>query len=224
MTGYGKVYRYEFLSTRCFSPNHETRIAFLKSLEDNHFSESSNYLEDYFLYLKSCSCHDIPAIREDLLQLALAVKAHLKNSPFKLLGEFISSAATLDDILLYLQYLLECCLQESDQLDHFGRTVFEAESYVLKHLDSPLSIRQIADYVYVSPTYLCFLYKKQTGKTLNQFILDSRMKKAKRLLLDTNMKIGDIAASLGYANQNYFTKTFSSYYGATPTNFRNRGY
>ena len=224
LTEYGKVYRYEFLSTRCFSPNHETRIAFLKSLEDNHFSESSNYLEDYFLYLKSCSCHDIPAIREDLLQLALVVKAHLKNSPFKLLGEFISSAATLDDILLYLQYLLECCLQESDQLDHFGRTVFEAESYVLKHLDSPLSIRQIADYVYVSPTYLCFLYKKQTGKTLNQFILDSRMKKAKRLLLDTNMKIGDIAASLGYANQNYFTKTFSSYYGATPTNFRNRGY
>ena len=108
-----------------------------------------------------------------MLQLALAVKAHLKNSPFKLLGEFISSAATLNDILLYLQYLLECCLQESDQLDHFGRTVFEAESYVLKHLDSPLSIRQIADYVYVSPTYLCFLYKKQTGKTLNQFILDS---------------------------------------------------
>ena len=87
-----------------------------------------------------------------------------------------------------------------------------------------LSVRQIADHVFVSPTYLCFLYKKQTSKTLKQFILDIRMQKAKAMLLDTNMRIGDIAASLGYMNQNYFTKIFASYYGTTPSIFRNNAY
>lgn len=50
------------------------------------------------------------------------------------------------------------------------------------------------------------------------------MQKAKSMLLDTNMKIGDIASSLGYMNQNYFTRIFTSYYGATPSVFRNNKY
>ena len=50
------------------------------------------------------------------------------------------------------------------------------------------------------------------------------VQKAKAMLLDTNMKIGDIAASLGYMNQNYFTRIFTSYYGCTPSVFRNNEY
>ena len=115
-------------------------------------------------------------------------------------------------------------LSEVENKNNYSKIVYEAEKYIINNLSDTLSVRQIADHVFVSATYLCFLYKKQTGKTLKQFILDIRMQKAKAMLLDTNMKIGDIAASLGYMNQNYFTRIFTSYYGCTPSVFRNNEY
>ena len=124
----------------------------------------------------------------------------------------------------YMQHLLTLYLSEIENKNNYSKIVYEAEKYIIDHLSDNLSVKEIADLVFVSVTYLCFLYKKQTGKTLKQFILDIRMQKAKSLLLDTNMRIGDIAASLGYMNQNYFTRIFVSYYGTTPSTFRNNKY
>lgn len=222
LSGYGKIYPFQKESfLHPFSPEHEAKNAVFSCLDRRKFSEASVFLEHYFLYLGSCFPSDIPAIREDTLQLSLSLQSRMKHPPFRFVGEFISRAATLEDIFLYLQYLLKQYMAESDQLDNQGRIIFEAESYILKHLDETLTVGQIAEHVFVSASYLCFLYKKRTGNTINKFILDARMKKAKSLLLDTGMKIGDIASSLGYANQNYFTKTFVSYYGTTPSSFRN---
>lgn len=208
-------------STRPFSSDHEARKNYFASLEKQDIPNASSSIDEYITYMSSCApCH-IPSIREDLLQIALHLNGKLKNPPFRLTSDFINSAAALEDIRLYIQFLLKQYLSELDSMDSRGKIIFETEQYILDHLGDSLTVRQIADSVFVSHTYLCFLYKKKTGKTLNQFILDARMKKAKSLLLDTNLKIGDIAASLGYSNQNYFTKIFVSYYGATPSTFRN---
>lgn len=208
-------------SLRTFSSDHESRRNFFVSLENQNIPNASSSFDEYITYLGSCSPQYIPSIREDLLQIVLSLNKKLKKPPFPLVGEFISSAAALEDIRQYGQFLLKQYLSELDSMDERGKIIFETEQYILDHLGDPLTVRQIADHVFISHTYLCFLYKKKTGKTLNQFILDARMKKARSLLLDTSMKIGDIAASLSYANQNYFTKIFVSYYGTTPSNFRN---
>ena len=209
-------------SKRCFSTSHESREQFLQSLDRRELSDAANALNDYFTYLRNCAPEYIPAILEDLLSIALLLKEKLKSSPFHLISEFIHQANSLEDIRLYMQYLLNQYLLETDAIDHYSRIVYETEQYILQHLGDSLSVRQIADRVFISHTYLCFLYKKKTGKTIRQFILDARMQKAKRLLLDTNQKIGDIAASLGYANQNYFAKAFTAYYGNTPSSFRKK--
>lgn len=207
-------------SSRIFQADHEARKQFTDSLETHNLSDASNALNDYFTYISNCSPEYISAIQEDLLQIALLINRKLKSPPFRLISEFIHLAVSLEDIRQYIHYLLNQYLLELDTLDNYGRIIFDTEQYILQHLGDSLSVRQIADHVFISHTYLCFLYKKKTGKTIKQFILDARMQKAKRLLLDTNQKIGDIASSLGYPNQNYFTKTFASYYGKTPSSFR----
>lgn len=207
-------------SSRHFSTEHEARTRFSTSFENRNLSEASNALNDYFTYISNCSPEYISSIQEDLLQIALLINGHLQSSPFKLISEFIHLAATVKDIQQYIQHLISRYVSELDSLDNYGKIIYDTEQFILQNLEAPLSVKQIADSVFVSHTYLCFLYKKKTGRTLKQFILDARMQKAKRLLLDTNLKIGDIASSLGYPNQNYFTKTFSSYYGKTPSTFR----
>ncbi len=218
LLGFGQVFT--SCSSRMFSTEHEARARFANSFENRNLSEASNALNDYFTYINNCSPEYISSIQEDLLQIALLINGNLQSSPFKLISEFIHLAATTKDIQQYIQHLMNRYLSELDSLDNYGKIIYNTEQFILQNLESPLSVKQIADSVFVSHTYLCFLYKKKTGKTLKQFILDARMQKAKRLLLDTNLKIGDIASSLGYPNQNYFTKTFSSYYGKTPSNFR----
>lgn len=218
LAGFGQILTGH--SDRSFAPGHESREQFCSCLEKRDISGASNALNDYFIYLSNCAPEYISAILEDLLQIAMLVNNRLQTSPFRLISEFIHQAISLEDIRLYIQHMLSQYLQELDSVDDYGKIIFETEQYILQHLGDALSVRQIADRVFVSHTYLCFVYKKKTGKTIKQFILDARMQKAKRLLLDTNRKVGDIAASLGYANQNYFAKAFTAYYGTTPSSFR----
>ena len=228
LSAFFKGYKHVFFTStgqnNLFSTEHNARKNYLDCLEKMNISQASSYLDDYFIFLSNCDVQYISDIRDDLLNLTLQLNKKLKNPPSQLISEFVNEAATLEDLRHYIQHLLTLYLAETENKNNYSKIVYEAEKYIINHLSEDLSVRQIADHVFVSPTYLCFLYKKQTSKTLKQFILDIRMQKAKAMLLDTNMRIGDIAASLGYMNQNYFTKIFASYYGTTPSIFRNNAY
>ena len=222
--GYKRIFITEAGQKNIFSLEHNARKCYCDCLEKLNIMQASSYLDDYFVYLSNCDVQNISDIRDDLLQLTLDLNKKLANPPSQLISEFVNEAATLEDLHHYIQQLLTLYLSEIENKNNYSKIVYEAEKYITNHLSDTLTVKEIADHVFVSPTYLCFLYKKQTGKTLKQFILDIRMQKAKALLLDTNMKIGDIAASLGYMNQNYFTRIFTSYYGTTPSIFRNKNY
>ena len=222
--GYKHIFSAGDGQNNSFSTEHSARSCYLDCLDKLNLSQASSYLDDYFIFLGNCDVQYISDIRDDLLYLTLHLNKKLKNPPSQLVSEFVSAAATLEDLRHYMQHLLTLYLEEMENKNNYSKIVYEAEKYIIDHLSETLSVRQIADHVFVSGTYLCFLYKKQTGKTLKQFILEIRMQKAKAMLLDTNMKIGDIAASLGYMNQNYFTRIFASYYGTTPSIFRNHKY
>jgi len=83
-----------------------------------------------------------------------------------------------------------------------------------------LSIKDISEHVFLSTSYVCTLFKNETGKTLNQYITDFRIEKAKELLLDPRNRIGDISKDVGYSDGNYFGKTFKKQVGMTPSEYR----
>ena len=118
--------------------------------------------------------------------------------------------------------LLKQILSQINNLDNKGRIIFDTEKYILENYDNDLSIQKIADHVFITPTYLCHLYKTKTGRTINQFILEVKMNKSRKLITETNMKIKEISEKMGYSNQNYFTRTFTKYFGVTPSTFRNK--
>ena len=72
----------------------------------------------------------------------------------------------------------------------------------------------------LSPTYVSYLFKKETGQTLVKYITDKKMDRAKKMLGDRNLKIMQVAKSCGYENQSYFNKLFKNYFGVTPKQYR----
>jgi two-component system response regulator YesN len=81
-------------------------------------------------------------------------------------------------------------------------------------------LEELADYVHLTPAYLSYLFKKETGQTLVSFMTDVKMKHAKLLLKEQSLKIIQIGRMLGYENQSYFNRLFKNYYGMTPRQYR----
>jgi two-component system response regulator YesN len=122
---------------------------------------------------------------------------------------------------LVLQKLLEmeALLQES-RAGRAKRIVREAESMIQAKFGQALTIQQIAGDIYVSPSYLQTLFKKETGQTINDYLTHVRMEKAKQLLKEPGVKIYEVAAQVGYLDTNYFSRTFKKIVGVGPQEFR----
>lgn len=96
------------------------------------------------------------------------------------------------------------------------------KQYIYKNYASSLTLDEIADHFYISPNYLCSIFKKETGGNLIKFINDYRLKRAYELLTTTQMKVHSIAEAVGFRNTSYFCQLFRNSYGDTPENFRRR--
>ena len=86
--------------------------------------------------------------------------------------------------------------------------------------DEELSISQLANQLYLSSNYLSGIFKKETGKTINQFITQVRIYHAKQFLKDSSLSLSAIALRTGYHDANYFSKAFKRETGITPKAFR----
>lgn len=98
--------------------------------------------------------------------------------------------------------------------------VAQAKSYIKQHLEEEISVTQLAQHFYVTPSYFSKLFKKNTGEGCNNYIVRKRMEKAQSLLANTNMKTGKIADLCGYKDVNYFSLAFKKFSGQSPLDYR----
>lgn len=106
-----------------------------------------------------------------------------------------------------------------DDLD-ITNTVNEILHYIHHHYNQELTIDKIASSICLTTVYICQLFKKQTGMTINDYINRYRIEKSKNLLLNTKNKIYEIASLVGYKDAQYYARVFKKYTGTTPFDFR----
>lgn len=109
----------------------------------------------------------------------------------------------------------------SEQEEGFRREISTVKSYIHYHYgEKNIGPETLAAQVYLSPGYLSTIFKDETGVTLNRYIREVRMNKAKELLEGTNMKIAQIAKKVGFANSSYFCRSFREFFGMSPDSCR----
>ncbi|WP_225726839.1 MULTISPECIES: AraC family transcriptional regulator [unclassified Nocardia] len=97
--------------------------------------------------------------------------------------------------------------------------VFEA---IDDHIGEPLSLRDVARAVGMTPGHLTTVVRRRTGRTVQDWIVERRMTEARRLLSETELPIGEIARRVGMADPGYFTRIFRRENGAPPRRWRER--
>jgi AraC-like DNA-binding protein len=95
---------------------------------------------------------------------------------------------------------------------------------VLRFIDANYSnsigLQEVAKEVNLSPAYLTDMIRRETGKTVLSWIVERRMTEARRLLLETDRAINQIAEAVGYFDAGYFIRLFRRLNGTTPQAWR----
>ena len=130
------------------------------------------------------------------------------------------------DAKLSLESLMKlvhlCTRQFSGQEPRQERDVVEEViHYINENLDREIQRQDLADQVYLNPDYLNRLFKKQTGKTLKEFVIEHKMDEARKMLQVTRLPVSIIAAKVGYDNFSHFSYAYKKVMGCSPLESRN---
>ena len=95
-----------------------------------------------------------------------------------------------------------------------------AIDYIRDHFRDDIGFRDIAGQLDMSPFHFARMFKHSTGESPHQFIMRCRIEAAKKMLIEDDMAIVDVAFEVGYKSQSYFTTRFALLVGMTPAAFR----
>lgn len=117
----------------------------------------------------------------------------------------------------YLLYELMGTLLVSFPRDN---TIELAVSYIQDHYMEPLTTAQLAKLCYLGTSQFIKRFKESFALTPKQYVNNYRVDKAKYLLMDTELPVSNVAASVGFEDSSYFTRVFKRIVGVTPHDFR----
>lgn len=110
---------------------------------------------------------------------------------------------------------------QSDDPKSQKEYISAAVAYIEEHLhEEELSIGAVAAYVYLNPVYFGRMFKQTFHMTFKQYMLQRRMERAKLLLEDGRISIGDICERVGVGNPSYFAHLFKQYAGKLPSEYK----
>ncbi|WP_419872596.1 response regulator transcription factor [Candidatus Pristimantibacillus sp. PTI5] len=118
----------------------------------------------------------------------------------------------------YMEALLQFPVnKQSDNL-----IVRKAKEFMDKNLLEDITLVKVAEAIHVSPGYLSRVFLKEIGENFIEYITRNKLEYAQKLLRESNRKIYEIAADVGYMNPHYFSKLFKERIGVTPLDYRNQ--
>jgi len=126
--------------------------------------------------------------------------------------EYLQYFNEVADILF--KYRIIECEQGTSNL------VMKIQKYITYHLHEDLTLTRLGELVFLNPSYLSRLYKQLTGTGLWDYVCEQRINTAKQLLKESNLKIYEIAASVGYNSGIAFDRFFKKATGITPNEYR----
>jgi two-component system, response regulator YesN len=133
-----------------------------------------------------------------------------------------NSIAELRQVILsvFQEHLLQIKTNTDDQC---RKVIEDVQILIQMEYGNDIGVDYLANRVFLSPSYLSFLFKKSTGQNLIKYITAVRMERAKELLRDSTIKVVDIASTVGFANTSYFNLMFKQHNGLTPIQYREGG-
>lgn len=106
--------------------------------------------------------------------------------------------------------------------DYHRQLMRRAEEYIQDHFGEPLTLQHMADHFHITPSYFSRLFAQFTGENYIDYLTRVRMEESRRLLLETDLRVYEIARRVGYRKSRYFSELFRKECRMSPGEFRAR--
>ena len=122
----------------------------------------------------------------------------------------------LNDIMTEFMLYIPDNIKNSDYVHIAEKTM----TYINEHFSKHLTVSDLANLVGVSQFHFIRIFKKETGFTPHEYIINTRISAAQYLLINTSLSIKDICYNTGFSNESVFCSAFKKHQGMTPTQYR----
>jgi Response regulator containing CheY-like receiver domain and AraC-type DNA-binding domain len=144
-----------------------------------------------------------PARYEEVLNVFTQLKKDLDKSSGKIKSN--TTASVLQN--------------NNEAISYSDKIIQNVKLYVLDNC-SQASLESISKMIHMNSCYLSQLFKQRTGINFSDYLIEVKMKKAAELLKNIEYKTYNVSEMVGYTNAKNFSRTFKSYYGISPKEYR----
>ena len=195
-----------------------------QNIQHNRYDIAQLHVEQLFNVLQNSEHFTVTYVKyvcTEIVKTIFNASKKKDNVRFKLHLEDIYKTVKLRDLRKVILSILKVNEPYGEtNVEALPRAIEEVVRIIENEYQTDLSLELLAERVYLSPSYLSHLFKKQKGISINKFMTLHRMEKAKELLITTNRKIIDIGQDVGYSNFSYFSSLFKNHFGRTPSQLR----
>lgn len=163
----------------------------------------------------------VSACMEFIIESGLSLKDVLPNNILNITEE-LQSKGTIQEIKKWVENIFKETMEAASKKRSSKAYVLidGVKTYIHENYgDYRLNIDEIARNLYVNYSHLCFVFKRETSITINEYLTEFRMQKAKKLFDTGSELVLDVAGRVGYSDANYFSKCFKKYYGVAPSKY-----
>lgn len=134
----------------------------------------------------------------------------------------IEKVRSVNDAVSLLQDMVRkyCILVKKHSMKNYSLLVQKVITIIDADLTADLGLKRLSEILNVNASYLSALFKKETGRTLTEYVTQKRVDHAAFLLRSTNLQIQTIAQQCGVFDVNYFAKVFKKHTGKSPKEYR----
>jgi two-component system response regulator YesN len=157
----------------------------------------------------------------------ITTRINLDDSSLNYRISKFESIYNFENISIYIEELKELLDQVNKKILAINskscnnNCLLRAVEFIQNNSDKQINLAVVANYVSMNYTYFSETFKEYTGDNFVNYLKKIRIEKAKKLLTDSECKIYEIAAKVGYDDSKHFSKTFKKLTGLTPNEYRN---
>ncbi len=229
LEGYGSCITESYIKNRATPDVVIDETLLRKTILKKDKEGALHYIEDLFINNLRCGVN-IDALYQLALKLTVLlqeIKAEYKleqTRNLQNLSEMIEQIYKADDVLglksIFLSEITEIITYLHTEDSQYTPVIRQIMAEVQNNYKEDMNLKTLSYKYNMNASYLGKIFQKEVGCSFAQYLSNTKNRIAKDLILNTNMKIGDIAKEVGYPDTSYFYRKFKQCYGVSPASLR----
>ncbi|WP_117161220.1 response regulator [Paraliobacillus sp. X-1268] len=197
--------------------------ALIESIKHGDLQETLQRFDSYYQLIQDASDYKVKTMKKALEDFVIVLTRSMKElgimENFQMSFTHLETSMQIKEATkTHLSYIVEQITNW--RTDGVQGLLIQAKDYIDFHFHEQISLEEVAEEIGLSSYYLSKLFKERFQITFIDYLTNTRLEKAKVLLLDSVMPLKEIALTIGYKDPNYFSRVFKKETGWSPRYYR----